>query len=210
MPQTDSAAVVLRDIPWNLYNALVETENNVLMAYDRGVLEIMSPSSTHEAVIEAIRAVIMAVLRQCRIDRVATASTTFRHIEMDKGFEADASFYLQDPVDIRRRMKTRDLDLRVDPAPDLVVEVDRASSSLDKLPIYAASGVSEIWRYKDGRLQMFRLRVDAYESVTQSGWLPYVRPQDVSHWVAQSFNMPAPEWEDAVAEWSKRLSGNES
>lgn len=210
MPQTESAAVVLRDIPWNLYNALVETENHVLMAYDRGVLEIMSPSSTHEAIVEAIRAVIIAVLRQFRLDRVATASTTFRHMEMDKGFEADASFYLQDPADIRSRMKTRNLDLRVDPAPDLVVEVDRTANSLDKFPIYAAAGVSEIWRYRDEQVQIFRLNAGSYEPVPQSEWLPQVRPQKVSNWIAQSFNMPAPEWEDAVAEWASGLNDSES
>lgn len=132
-----TGSVILYDVPWTLYEALVQTSNRARMAYDQGVLEIMSPSSRHEAIVEAIRALIMAVLKQFRMDRVATASTTFRRDEWNKGFEADASFYLENPVEIRRRMNERDLDLRVDPAPDLVVEVDLTSRSLDKFPIYA-------------------------------------------------------------------------
>ena len=205
MLQIESSAVVLREIPWNLYSALVETENHVRMAYDGGILEIMSPSSTHEAIVEAIRAVILAVLRQFRMDRVATASTTFRRAELDKGFEPDASFYLQAPSDIRSRMQTRNLDLRIDPAPDLVVEVDRTSSSLDKFPIYAAAGVAEIWRYQDEQVQFFQLHAGAYEPATHSLWMPHVHHRDVSDWVAQSFNMTAPEWEDTVAAWAEGL-----
>ncbi|MBO0719619.1 MAG: Uma2 family endonuclease, partial [Blastocatellia bacterium] len=39
------------------------------------------------------------------------------------------------------------LDFRVDPPPDIVVEIDIHHSSVAKLPIYAALGVPEIWRY---------------------------------------------------------------
>lgn len=42
------------------------------------------------------------------------------------------------------------MTLESDPPPDLVLEIDITSSSLDKRPIYAAFGVSELWRY-DGR-----------------------------------------------------------
>jgi len=36
------------------------------------------------------------------------------------------------------------------PPPDLVVEADLTSSSLDKLTIYASLGVAEVWRYAGG------------------------------------------------------------
>ena len=49
------------------------------------------------------------------------------------------------------RMRARDeIDLTVDPAPDLVIEVDLTPFSLNKLLIFAALGVNEIWWY-DGR-----------------------------------------------------------
>lgn len=38
------------------------------------------------------------------------------------------------------------LDLRTDPPPDLAIEVDVTSSSLDRMNIYAVLGVPEVWR----------------------------------------------------------------
>ena len=38
------------------------------------------------------------------------------------------------------------IDLPVDPAPDLALQVDVTHSSLDRLAIYAALGVLEVWR----------------------------------------------------------------
>lgn len=202
-------SVVLYDVPWALYEALVQTSNRARMAYDQGVLEIMSPSSRHEAVVEAIRALILAVLKQFRIDRVATASTTFRRDEWQKGFEADASFYLRDAADIRHRMQERDLDLRVDPAPDLVVEVDLTSRSLDKFPIYAAAEVSEVWRWENDVLTIHKLIGQSYEVMEQSACIPKVHADEISSWVLQSFHMTAPEWEDAVETWASLLDSRQ-
>src|SRR4051812_26661875 len=45
------------------------------------------------------------------------------------------------------------LDLTADPPPNLVVEVDVTSSSLDRLTIFAAMGVPEVWRLAGPTLQ---------------------------------------------------------
>lgn len=44
-----------------------------------------------------------------------------------------------------------------DPPPDLAVEVDVTSSSLDRMHIYANLGVPEVWRFQDGQLTFWRL-----------------------------------------------------
>ena len=49
------------------------------------------------------------------------------------------------------------MDLRVDPPPDLVLEVDITRSSIPKLPIYAALGVPEAWLCKLESLEVLRL-----------------------------------------------------
>ncbi len=61
------------------------------------------------------------------------------------------------------------VDLAVDPAPDLVVEVELTKSIVDKLPIYAALGVREVWRHDGERLQVLLLADSGqYEPVEQS------------------------------------------
>src|SRR5207253_2727623 len=45
----------------------------------------------------------------------------------------------------------RVLDFENDPPPDLAIEIDMTSDSLPRLPIYAALGVPEVWRF-DGNV----------------------------------------------------------
>jgi Uma2 family endonuclease len=58
--------------------------------------------------------------------------------------------------------------LILDPPPDLVIEVDITSPSLDKFPIYARMGIPEIWRHDCERLAIFDLRGEEYIKVAES------------------------------------------
>jgi len=65
--------------------------------------------------------------------------------------------------------------LPADPPPDLVVESDYTSSSLNKFAIYAAMGVPEIWRYRNQSLVVYHLVEGNYEERENSlafGFLP--------------------------------------
>jgi Uma2 family endonuclease len=97
----------------------------------------MSPSSEHESV-----AYVVALLaEEMRVNAYGIGSTTHRRGDIGRGFEPDASFYIRNEEPIRGKPR---IDLSVDPPPDLVVEVDITSPSLDKLTIYAQIGVSEV------------------------------------------------------------------
>ncbi len=52
------------------------------------------------------------------------------------------------------------IDLRVDPPPDLVIEVDVTSKT--QLEAYEALGVPELWRYEKDKLQINILRDGKY------------------------------------------------
>jgi len=62
----------------------------------------------------------------------------------------------------------RNLDLTQDPPPDLVLEVDYTSASVDQLPIYLALGVPEVWRYDERVMHIYRLQQGAYVPYTTS------------------------------------------
>jgi hypothetical protein len=49
------------------------------------------------------------------------------------------------------------VDLAIDPPPDLAIEVELTSGLLDKLSVYAALGVPEVWRYDGERLSVLVL-----------------------------------------------------
>jgi len=72
-----------------------------------------------------------------------TGSTTFKRLNQARGAEPD-SFYIQNAARIGVNAK-----LTQDPPPDLVVEIDITSSSLNRFQIYATLGVPELWRYDE-------------------------------------------------------------
>ena len=55
----------------------------------------------------------------------------------------DQCYYIQYERAVRGK---GDIDLIVDTPPDLAIEIDNTSSSLNRMAIYAALGVPEVWR----------------------------------------------------------------
>jgi hypothetical protein len=74
----------------------------------------------------------------------------------------------------------RRLDLRRDPPPDLSIEVDVTHSSMDRLSIYAALGVPEVWQLDADTLTFYVLDEKGnYRSVPNSRSFPLVAPADL-------------------------------
>jgi hypothetical protein len=63
---------------------------------------------------------------------------TFRREDLDRGLEPDNCYYIQHEAAVRER---DEIDLTIEPPPDLAVEVDITASSIDRLSIYMALGV---------------------------------------------------------------------
>jgi Uma2 family endonuclease len=79
-----------------------------------------------------------------------------------------------------------DLDLSQDPPPDIVVEVGRASSSLNRFNIYARLGAPEIWRLRGETVKFHLLENDAYAESTHSRAFPFLASDALSRFLAQS------------------------
>ena len=86
-----------------------------------------------------------------------------------KGNEPDACFYVQSADLIGNRIQ---LDFATDPPPDIAVEVDVHHASLEKLPIYVALGVPEVWRFDGETVTIHLLEQDRYTESATSRALP--------------------------------------
>src|SRR5207302_1383935 len=75
----------------------------------------------------------------CRAGR----SVTLRRRRKRRGLEPDNCYWIANAARLQGKVR---LDLRTDPPPDLAVEVDVTASSLDRMSIYAALRVPEVWR----------------------------------------------------------------
>lgn len=208
--------VTLRNVGWETYERLVEEDPDrsaPRIFYDRGEMEIVSPSFEHEAIGDTIASLVDRLTMELEIDVVPARSTTFKSEEFERGFEPDASFYFAGKIPRVRGKRRIDLDAG-DPPPDLVVEVDITSPSASKLPIYARLGVSEVWRHDGDRLAILGLRQDAeeeghYAEVPESAFLAPARVpgRSLTRFVEEGLTSERPAWTRRVREWARELRG---
>lgn len=109
-------------------------------AYDQGSLEIMVVSFKHDNLSRRIGLLVELIAAEMDIDIEVAGSTTFKREDLFKGFEPDESFYIRQPKRVRGK---KEIDLHTDPRPDLVIEVDSTSPSLNKLPLFSGIGITE-------------------------------------------------------------------
>ena len=154
---------VMYGIPWNTYVELRENPDNyhLRMTYDRGTLEIMSPSANHEGFSSIIALAIATWTQELDIPIRSLGQMTCKREDLEKGLEPDKCFYVQGEPRMWNKM---DVDLAVDPPPDLAIEVEISRSSVKKMPIYAALGVPELWRHDGQILRIYELSDGQYQS----------------------------------------------
>ena len=199
--------VVLRGVDWETYQELAKTRDeesqHVLMAYNRGVLEIMSPGPLHEIYKTRLGMIVRAVTLALKVPRLSLASTTWDRPEAERGLEADECYILTDAKlqAINRAAITnnaRDL-----PAPDLAIEIDMNTSEVDRPEIYATLGVREVWRFDGESLRINRLRDDGrYETVFESLFLP-IAPDEIAAWLSHEDFMNENVWEERLHDWAR-------
>src|SRR5262249_5724196 len=70
-----------------------------------------------------------------------------------------------------------------DPPPDIVVETEFSSASLDKFPIYSALGVPEIWRERKRRVQFYILAGESYVESSKSRAFQFLNSATLSEFL---------------------------
>lgn len=198
--------VVLYNISWEQYEKLLDDlgdRASARMAYDNGTLEIMTPLPEHEYFKEAISIAVEDAAEVLEIDYESYGSTTWRKQIKMVGAEPDNCFYFQNESSVRGRL---DIDLgRGDPPPDLVLEIDMTSKSLDRFPIYARLGVPELWCYDDGVLNIYCLQNDRYIKTQVSLALPQLPVQELPDLIEAHRMQGRRALRQAVREWARRF-----
>lgn len=158
-------------VRWETYVALADDRVGSLprATYDRGVMELMSPRKEHESISHLLGRLIEIFTEFRNIEIVGLASTTFRRPDLRQGFEADQAYYIQHAEAVRQK---DEIDLMVDPPPDLVIEVELTSSVIHKLELFASMGVPELWRHDAQQLRLFQLQGSIHVQTPSSKVLP--------------------------------------
>jgi Uma2 family endonuclease len=147
---------------------------------------------------------VQIVAEHMGLDFDDLGTTTFKRQDLQRGFEPDGCFYLRHAAEMRTRDR---IDPRVDPAPELVIEIDLTHTSLDKLPILAQFGVAEVWRYDGERFEIRLLERDGYVSAGRSRALPIVTADAVSLLLEESKEqgIGGVDWLRRVRAWVETL-----
>jgi Uma2 family endonuclease len=178
----------LSNVSWQTFEQLLKElgdKRSTRLAYDQGVLEIMTPLGLHENSNRFIDDLIRAIADELNLNLKKFGSLTLKREKKLKGAEPDSCYYLQNEPLVRSK---QEIDLDNDPPPDLVLEIDITSGSLDKRPIYAAVGVPELWRYDGKKLEVFVLQLSSqdYQQVNQSPTFPWMPLDVIPRFIRQS------------------------
>jgi Uma2 family endonuclease len=179
--------LLLSDVDWRMYSRLLRAfaeRPGIRLTYDRGELEILSPSLEHDDDAEFLRDLVLLLTEELSLPLKRGGSVTLRRRARRGGIEADRCFWI---ANAQRMAGRRRLDLRTDPPPDLAIEVDVSQSSLDRLGIYARLGVPEVWRLEGDTLTFYVLGEDGrYATVAASRSFPLLAPADLLPFVQQA------------------------
>ena len=192
---------VFHDIGWDGYRTLTKLLENrrVRSTYDRGNYEIMSPLCSHKRFGNRLGRMIEAITVELDIPMVGVGATTFKSEELDRGLEPDECYYFENAI---RLVDPHDIDLGRDPPPDLAIEVEVTRTVLDRLGVYAALGVPEVWRFDGERLIILLLQADgAYAERPTSACLPFLSLEEIARFARDLDEPNDTRWARSFRHW---------
>lgn len=177
---------VLQNISWQTFEALLKEtgeDRGSRFAYDCGTLEIMTPLYEHENPKIQFDRFVFALAEELSIELKSAGSTTLKRRLTNRGIEPDNCYYIQNEPVVRGKTE---LDLETDPPPDLAIEIDITSSSINKLGIYSELCVPELWRYDGRNLKFYQLAEKQYVEYEFSKAFSLVSVNEMNKFIEQS------------------------
>lgn len=162
---------LLQAVSWEAYLFLSDVIGDAYpgtrMTYANGLLEIMSPSLDHEEYKTMIARLLEAFAEEHDVDLNGFGGAHFRSKAKRRGLQPDECYVLG-----RRK-----------PVPDIAIEVVVSSPLMNKLLVYAALGVREVWVWEDGALRVYVLHGKAFRAAERSSLLPVLDVKQLSRYV---------------------------
>jgi Uma2 family endonuclease len=177
----------------------------VRIAFDRGEMEIMVVGGTHERLKKIVAALIETWMEETGCEYLPSGGMTHLRNDLEKGFEPDECYYVQNWAKVTG---ARDIDFTKDPPPDLTVEIEVSRSVLNRLPIYAAFKIPEVWRYDGSRLVVLLLQQDGtYQESPISRAMPTLPIAEVPRilTMANDLTIGVLEMKRRIREWIRSL-----
>jgi len=191
-PQKDIRAderFVIHGVDWNTYDAILRAlgDHRTRVTFDGRHLELRSPSPVHEFYKIMFGRLLETLAFDLNFEIRGGGSMTFRRQDLERGLEPDQCYWIQNELAIRGR---QDIDLSVDPPPDLAIEIDISRSALDRMAIYGGLEIPEVWTFNGESIRIHLLQADGKYVASETSrclpWLPvaemipFLQPDDKS------------------------------
>lgn len=155
-PADNEQRLSLGAVSWATYQDISKalTGRHVRLTYDCGRLDFMTISGRHGRLSRLIAQLVAALADELGVPRAQFGDMTCDNQEVLRGLEPDECFYLENEPLVRNR---EEIDLSVDPPPDLAIEIELSPAARDRMSIYAALRVPEVWRFDGIGLSVHQL-----------------------------------------------------
>lgn len=187
---TDAGARFELSTDWAGYQKILEVvgERRIHVTYDRGRLELLSPGRAHERGKKVLAALLECLMTELGINFEPGGGMTMQRQDLDRGFEPDECYWI---AHWKPMLGKPVWDPTKDPPPDLAIEVEVTSSVINRLSLYHAMGIAEVWRLtRDLRVVFLRRGEAVYEEVEVSPTFPWLKPSDLAPWLTRELPQP--------------------
>ena len=182
--QRRSGHWVLNGVDWSTYSDFLRAfrrRPGTRLTYDQGKLEIMTLSFGHEQSSRMLGRFVVVLTEELGMPLCSGGSTTLRKRKKRKGLEPDDCFWIHHESQVRGKQR---INLRIDPPPDLAIEVDVSRTSVPRIPVYADMNVPELWRLQDWQVHILLRQINGeYLDSPASALFPFVKPADLQRFV---------------------------
>lgn len=136
--------------------ALTADAPGLRIIYLDGCVEFMTLGEQHEILKKVIAILLETYFFEIGINFIPVGSSTRRAKEKGASFEPDESYYIGEKKE----------------NPNLAIEINITSGSIDKLEKYKRFQINEVWFWENNQLSLYHLTNDNYEQIPQSQLLP--------------------------------------
>ncbi|XGV99417.1 MAG: Uma2 family endonuclease [Leptolyngbya sp. BL-A-14] len=193
-PKPSEQRIVLEKISWEQFETILAemgAERTTRFTFDRGRLEMMTPLDEHDRCHKLIESLILVLADIMQLPVEGYKAPTLKRFDLNIAIEPDTGYYLQHERDMRGKAA---IDLAIDPPPDIVLDVALNKSTLDRLALYAALGVPEVWRYVSqpgddflkGNFQLYTLDGTGYVDSTSGFAFPFLPAGRILQFIDES------------------------
>jgi Uma2 family endonuclease len=174
-----SQRFVMLQIDWAAYRQITQAlgERRFHVAYDGWNLELKTASHHHARLSRMLTRCVWTLTEELLLPIRSCGGMAWEREDLQIAVAPDASFYIAHEASVRGK---HDIDLVLDPPPDLALEIDFDRSSQWRIPLHAALGVPEIWCFDGESVRFLNLTANGeYVAVERSRYFPFPAPTDI-------------------------------